>query len=191
MPQPAEDAPIALIVDDDERYRMRLAKALGARGWQASEADDLAGAEAAVHRMRPDLAIIDLRLERASGLHVVARLREIEPEMTVLMLTGYGSIATAVAAMRAGATDYLTKPVDADQILAAYARLRGPAAAAPAPASVPGLDQVAWEHIQRVLNDCGGNISQAARLLGVHRRSLQRKLAKRPLPPAPDEAGRA
>jgi len=112
------------------------------------------------------------------GLELVQRLLQRLPSIQIIVLTGYGSIATATDAIRFGAHDYLTKPTDADQLLAAFDS--GKAPAEPAPDSAPSLARVEWEHIQRVLNDCGGNISQAARALGIHRRSLQRKLAKYP-----------
>jgi len=129
-----------------------------------------------------DLAVIDLRLGGASGIEAVQALRKADAELVILMLTGYGSIATAVGALKAGASDYLTKPADVDQLLAAYERVKAGMPLTIPRSTVPSLDQVEWDHIHRVLQDCGGNISHAARILGVHRRSLQRKLAKRPLP---------
>jgi two-component system response regulator RegA len=175
--------PTVLVVEDDPRLRDRLARAFEARGWRALAAADAATAAAAAADHLLDLAVTDLRLGGDSGVDVVARLRAADPETVILVLTGYGSIASAVAAVRLGAADYLTKPADVDQLLAAYDRARAGAVANPPP-EVPSLDQVEWDHIQRVLADCGGNITHAARLLGVHRRSLQRKLAKRPLPRA-------
>jgi two-component system response regulator RegA len=108
-------------------------------------------------------------------MDVVRALRGLDATLSIIMLTGYGSIATALEAVKCGADDYLSKPVDVDQILAAFSGARQPAAA-----TVPSLGRVEWEHIQRVLTDCGGNVSQAAKLLGLHRRSLQRKLSKYP-----------
>ena len=114
---------------------------------------------------------------------MVKSLAEVEPTTVIVVLTGYGSIATALHAVRSGAAHYLTKPADVDEILAAFARAEGPAAEAPpAVGSIPTLARVEWEHINRVLADCEGNVSQAARALGIHRRSLQRKLSKFPLP---------
>jgi two-component system, response regulator RegA len=169
----------ALIVDDDEVFRGRLARGFRLRGWESLEAGDGAAALAAVGEAAPDLAIVDLRMEGESGLDTVRALRAADATLSIVMLTGYGSIATALEAIKCGADHYLTKPVDVDQIVAAFDSLRSGSAAQP-PATVPSLARVEWEHIQRVLADCGGNISQAAKLLGVHRRSLQRKLGKYP-----------
>ena len=120
----------------------------------------------------------------ASGLDAVRALHELDPGTSIVVLTGYGSIATALEAVRLGATHYLTKPADVDEILAAFARVKataaGPEGAAPASAYTPSLARVEWEHINRVLADCDGNVSKAARVLGIHRRSLQRKLSKFP-----------
>jgi two-component system response regulator RegA len=116
-----------------------------------------------------------------SGLDIVRALRGLDSTITIIMLTGYGSIATALEAVKYGADNYLSKPVDVDQIIEAYVNTRQSApAGARLPVSVPSLGRVEWEHIQRVLTDCGGNVSQAAKLLGLHRRSLQRKLSKYP-----------
>jgi two-component system response regulator RegA len=177
-----------LVVDDDARYRDRLVRAFEDRGWRASGAADHPQALAIAQERFLELAIVDLRLATGSGLSLIATLNEADPDTILLMLTGFGSIATAVSAVRMGAADYLVKPADADQILAAYARARGThGSSTPAASHLGGpvltLDQLAWEHIQRTLSECDGNISHAARLLGVHRRSLQRKLQKRPLPP--------
>ena len=140
----------------------------------------------------PEYAIVDLRLGSRSGLEVVRALVDLDPATAIVVLTGYGSIATALEAVRLGATHYLTKPADVDEVLAAFARGAGETTALPdaatssssadAPESTPTLARVEWEHINRVLADCGGNVSQAARILGIHRRSLQRKLAKYPTP---------
>jgi len=123
----------------------------------------------------PELALVDLRLPGESGLSVVRDLKALDSSTVVVVLTGYGSIATAVESMKLGAASYLTKPANADQIVAAFDGTQ------PADdAQVPSLARVEWEHIQRILADCGGNVSQAARVLNIHRRSLQRKLSKRP-----------
>ena len=162
-------------------FRTRLCRALELRGWEAHAAASGAEALAIARATAPDLAIVDLRMTGESGLDVVRSLRELDATVTILMLTGWGSIATALEAVRQGADHYLTKPVDVDQILAAFQGSRQtPPDDAPPPATVPSLARVEWEHIQRVLTDCGGNVSQAAKLLGLHRRSLQRKLAKYP-----------
>jgi two-component system response regulator RegA len=124
---------------------------------------------------------VDLRLASDSGIDVVCGLRELDSTSFIMMLTGYGSIATALEAVRHGADHYLTKPVDADQIILAFKTGRSIAgASSPGVGAVPSLARVEWEHIQRVLTDCEGNVSQAAKLLGIHRRSLQRKLLKYP-----------
>jgi two-component system, response regulator RegA len=171
----------ALIVDDDERYRVRLCQAFALRGWEAFGAADGAAARDLAVEVAPDLAIVDLRLPGESGIDIVRQLRELDATVSIIMLTGYGSIATAIEAVKCGADHYLTKPVDVDQILAAFQTIRDrPGTDARPPTSVPSLARVEWEHIQRVMADCGGNISQSAKLLGMHRRSLQRKLSKDP-----------
>ncbi len=153
-------------------------RALAARGFDASGAGDYDEAMSAARRDSPELAVVDLRLPGRSGLELVRDLKQLDSATNVIVLTGYGSIATAVESVRLGASTYLTKPADADQVLAAFERADGEAT--PPPAQVPSLARVEWEHIQRVLADCDGNVSQAARLLGIHRRSLQRKLMKHP-----------
>ena len=177
----SKEKPAALVVDDDEVFRQRLCRAFQLRGWEAHEAGGAAQALAAAREFGPDLAVVDLRMPGESGLDIVRALRGLDATISIIMLTGWGSIATALEAVKLGADDYLSKPVDVDQIIAAYAGARqiGPSDARPSN-SVPSLGRVEWEHIQRVLTDCGGNVSQAAKLLGVHRRSLQRKLSKYP-----------
>jgi len=167
-----------LVVDDDEAFRSRLVKALQGRRLEAHGAGSADEALKLAASMLPHAAVVDLRMPGTSGLDLVPELAARCPGIQIVVLTGYGSIATAVEAVRRGAFNYLTKPLDADQILAAFER-RG-AAAAPLPLETPSLARVEWEHIQRTLHDCDGNISQAARKLGLHRRSLQRKLAKLP-----------
>ncbi len=170
-----------LIVDDDEAFRSRLARALGERGFDTrlaangEEALRLAAADS------PEQAIVDLRMPGLSGLDVVRALIEIDPTTRILVLTGYGSIATALTATRLGAVDYLSKPADADQIVAALQGGAETSEETPEAGEVPSLARVEWEHINRVLQSCGGNVSQAAKALGLHRRSLQRKLAKHPV----------
>jgi two-component system response regulator RegA len=177
-----------LIVEDDDVLRGRLARALRGRGFEVREAGDATSASDLARREAPAYALVDLRLQGASGLEVVAELSRLDPTTVIVVLTGYGSIATALEAVRLGATHYLTKPADVDEILAAFGRGEpppdGPPSDGPPPASAatPTLARVEWEHINRVLADCGGNVSEAARRLGIHRRSLQRKLAKFPRP---------
>lgn len=172
----AEARPSLLLVDDDAVYRERLARALAARGCEVRTA---ASAEEAIHLAEddsPELAVLDLRMPGASGLELLARLKALDPTTQVLILTGYGSISTAMEAVRAGASNYLTKPVDVDQILASFDH-DGEAPGSPGP-ETPSLALVEWEHLQRVLSDCSGNLSEAARRLGLHRRSLQRKCSR-------------
>ena len=175
------DRRTVLVVDDDDMFRERVVRALQARGLDAGGARDYDEAMAAARAESPELALVDLRLPGRSGLDLVRDLKAHDATTRVVVLTGYGSIATAVESVRLGATTYLTKPVDADQIVAAFDRGAAPAEGE-LPVSVPSLARVEWEHINRVLADCGGNVSQAARLLGIHRRSLQRKLSKDPGP---------
>ena len=164
-----------LVVDDDEPFRSRLARSLAARGFDVAGAASAQEALELARSFRPQRAVIDLRLTDASGLDVLGELKRELPALASIVLTGYGSIATALEAVRRGALDYLTKPVDADDVLRAFS-----ADGEEVAESVPSLHRVEWEHIQRVLADCDGNVSQAARLLGIHRRTLQRKLATRP-----------
>ena len=167
-----------LIVDDDEPFRLRLVRAMCDRGFDASGAADAESAMSMARSGSPELALVDLRLPGESGLELVKELKALDPATTVVVLTGYGSIATAVESMKIGAASYLTKPADADQIVAAFDGVRPPD-----DADTPSLARVEWEHIQRVLADCGGNVSEAARRLHIHRRSLQRKLFKAPTSP--------
>lgn len=166
-----------LLVDDDERLRERLALALQQRGLRVLTADGPVMARSIARATPVDLAVVDLKMPGGSGMALVAELREAHPAVQIVVLTGYGSIATAVDAIRLGAVNYLTKPADADMVLAAFDREPG---ATSESYEAPSLARTEWEHIQRVLEDCGGNISQAARKLGMHRRTLQRKLATRP-----------
>lgn len=171
-----------LIVDDDEIFRTRLCRAFRERGFDVADA---ANAPDAIQKAsaRPARAVVDLRLAEHSGLEVIQRIKESSPETSVVMLTGYGSIATALEAVRLGACNYVTKPADADEILAAFETEPGAApllARSRGARSAPTLARAEWEHIQRILSDCGGNITHAAGLLGIPRRSLQRKLGKYP-----------
>lgn len=168
-----------LLVDDDERLRERLAEAFRDRGYEVTSAPNHAAALDLARSGPVDRAVVDLRMPGPNGLVVVQDLLAIHPQMLIVVVTGYGSIATAVEAMRLGARDYLTKPAHADQILAAFEV--EPEAPEDVEFQVPSLAKVEREHIERVLQDCNGNISKAARTLGMHRRSLQYKLAKFPV----------
>ena len=181
----ARDKLSIMVVDDDEVFRIRLCRAFEDRGWEALACADGETALRTAESSLPDLALIDLRLVGMNGLDVVKELRERDLAGSIIMLTGYGSIATAITATKLGADHYLSKPSDADQILEAYRKIQAEEAdgrdGEPGlTTQVPSLARVEWEHIQRVLADCEGNISQAAKLLGLHRRSLQRKLSKYP-----------
>ncbi len=165
-----------LVVDDDETFRTRAVRAFRERGYEAVGVSDHPSAVEVARQESPELALIDLKLPGESGLAVLRELKQIDPATIIVVLTGYGSIATAVESIKLGAVGYLTKPADADQILAAFDGSRTPDGT-----EVPSLARVEWEHIQRVLADFDGNVSQAARALGIHRRSLQRKLAKYPV----------
>jgi two-component system response regulator RegA len=171
-------SPTLLVVEDDDQLRERLSRAFRDRGFFTVAA---ASVEAALLQVEdaPEYAVVDLRIGEESGLVVLRALLANDPATRVVMLTGFGSIATAVEAMRLGATHYLTKPADADEILAALRRGEGQEPEPPAD-DPPSLARTEWEHINRVLVSVSGNISEAARRLGLHRRSLQRKLAKYP-----------
>lgn len=178
LPKPDPKLPKILVCDDDQIFRRRLVRALASRGYETIEATTPAEAIGFARRFKPQRAVLDLRMPQMGGLDLLQELIEIDVDIDVVILTGYGSIATAVEAVHRGAIDYLTKPADADQILASFDRDAD--YLPPAAAGQPSLARVEWEHIQRILSDCDGNISQAARRLGIHRRSLQRKLAKMP-----------
>lgn len=168
-----------LLLDDDSALLTRLGQALSSRGFTVTLTDNVADATAYARKKAPAFAVLDLRLLDGSGLSVVEALRNVRPDSKIVMLTGYGNIATAVAAVKAGAVDYLSKPADADEIVSALLAIEGE----PREAPVQGLmtpDRVRWEHIQRVFEQCGHNVSETARRLNMHRRTLQRILAKRP-----------
>ncbi len=168
-----------LVVDDDDRLRERLGAALAERGYHVLAAIDHPSAVAHARAHTVDRATVDLRMPGNHGLVVVSDLVALQPAIEIVVLTGYGSIATAVEAIRLGARNYLAKPAHADQILAAFESR--PNAGGDLAYEVPTLARLEREHIERVLRDCGGNVSQAARVLGMHRRSLQYKLAKFPV----------
>jgi two-component system response regulator RegA len=173
------EQPLLLILEDDDRLRERLARAFVARGFEVTTAATLRAAEVCVEQESPELALLDLRVPDGNPLDFITHLRKLDPATRIVVLTGYGSIATAIEAVRRGATHYLTKPADTDEILMAFDREKGPHDIA-ADSRPMSLDRVEWEHINRVLQDCQGNVSETARVLGLHRRSLQRKLAKYP-----------
>jgi two-component system, response regulator RegA len=166
-----------LLVDDDDTFRSVLARALARRGFEVRTAADVPDALRLVSESPPSHAVVDLRMPGASGLELVEALRRQSPDARIVVLTGYASIATAVSAMKLGATHYLAKPADADQIVAAFGD--GPPLLSVEEAARPlSVDRLEWEHIQRVLGENDGNISATARALGMHRRTLQRKLGK-------------
>ena len=169
-----------LIVDDDDAFRERLSKAFARRDYDVRSAANKEQALASARDDSPELAIVDLRLAGEWGLHVVRELLDIDPGTRIVVLTAYGSIATALEAVRLGAVNYLTKPASVVEIERAFQQ-KDADAVEPPPAEVPSLARTEWEHINRVLTECDGNIRQAARLLGLHRRTLQRKLAKFPV----------
>lgn len=190
MSEGEHDAQTLLIIDDDDVFRTHVSRAFERRGYEVWKAADVGEGLELAREHAPERVLLDLRMPGGSGLDLLQALLEVDPATNVVMLTGYGSIATALEAVRRGATHYLTKPADVDEILAAFARkdlppdaeLPPPPAEDAPEATTPSLARVEWEHIQRVLTDCGGNITQAAKRLGIHRRSLQRKLQKYPVP---------
>ncbi|HSB95427.1 MAG TPA: response regulator transcription factor [Spongiibacteraceae bacterium] len=170
-----------LVVDDDQSFCQVLQRALGRRGLQVICAHDLASASTLVQQHRPRRALIDLKLADGSGLHVISTLKLLQPDIAIVMLTGYSSIATAVEAVKRGANNYLCKPVSVDEILDAFTVVDD-IAAAPSAATQPlSVERLEWEHIQKILLEHAGNVSATARALGMHRRTLQRKLQKRPV----------
>lgn len=166
-----------MVMDDDAPLRTRLGRALEARGFVVTLVGSIAEAMDSIRASPPAFAVLDMRLEDGNGLKVVEALRELRPDSRAVMLTGYGAIATAVAAVKAGAADYLSKPADADDVVKALLALKDET---PAPPENPmSADRVRWEHIQRVYELCNHNVSETARRLNMHRRTLQRILAKR------------
>lgn len=165
-----------LLLDDDQALRTRLGRALETRGFEVRVASSVAEASTLLREALPAFAVLDMRLEDGNGLKVVEQIRERREDARIVMLTGYGAIATAVAAVKAGAVDYLSKPADADDVVKALMATGD----APEPPENPmSADRVRWEHIQRVYELCDHNVSETARRLGMHRRTLQRILAKR------------
>lgn len=175
-----ESLALMLIVDDDETFRRVLTRAMQRRGFEVMTAENVESAILLANEQAPEYAIIDLKMQGASGLELVKHLHQLDAETRMVVLTGYASIATAVEAIKLGATHYLAKPANADEIVAAFARTEGDAELIvnEQPLSV---DRLEWEHIQRVLQEYEGNISATARALKMHRRTLQRKLGKYPV----------
>jgi two-component system, response regulator RegA len=173
---PGQDRSL-LIVDDDRPFLARLARAMEGRGFLVDTAESVEEAIAKVKATAPAFAVIDMRLGDGNGLDVVSAIREKRQDARMIILTGYGNIATAVTAVKLGAVDYLSKPADADEIYGAL--LRRPDEKAELPENPMSADRVRWEHIQRVYEMCDRNVSETARRLNMHRRTLQRILAKR------------
>ena len=177
-PRPiAGDGPPLLLVDNDAPLRRTLQRAFERRSLRVFAAESVKEALYLAHTIRPELAVLDLRLEDGSGIELVKRLRDLHPKIRIVILTGYGNIATAVAAVKAGAVDYLAKPADADEVLRALL-VRAPGLP-PTPENPMSASRVRWEHIQRVFEQCSHNKSETARRLSMHRRTLQRVLSKR------------
>ncbi len=164
-----------LVVDDDRTFCNALGGALRRRGFKVVTAHNHADGLAEANAWKPSRAVVDLRMPGPNGIQTVASLVERHPDLAIVVLTGYGSIVSAIEAIKAGAVHYLTKPASVEEILAAFERTEPVAELA---VEVPALEHVEWEHLQRVLTECEGNVSEAARRLGMHRRSLQRKLAR-------------
>jgi two-component system response regulator RegA len=166
-----------LLVDDDAPLRRSMTRALERRGFQVLAAESLAEAKEHAHSIKPEFAVLDMRLAESSGLDLVHTLRTLRPDVRIVIVTGYGNIAAAVVAIKAGAVDYLAKPVDADDVVNAL--LRSDQGLPPPPDNPMSADRVRWEHIQRVFEQCNRNVSETARRLNMHRRTLQRILNKR------------
>ncbi len=177
-PAPNE-RPTLLLVDDDVTFCSVLSRALEKRGFAVTIAHSVEEATPLAQASPPEYAVVDLKMAGASGLTLIRTLHELDPATRIVVLTGYASIATAVEAIKLGATQYLSKPANADEIVAAFGHLASPEI--PLNAQPPSVERVEWEHIQRVLQENQGNISATARALNMHRRTLQRKLAKRPV----------
>jgi two-component system response regulator RegA len=173
---PPEDNTL-LIVDDDKAFLQRLARAMEARGFAVDAAGSVEEGLASLKRRPPAFAVVDMRLDDGNGIDVIAALKEVRPESRAVVLTGYGNIATAVTAVKIGAVDYLAKPADADDVYNALTA--SPNDKALPPENPMSADRVRWEHIQRVYELCNRNVSETARRLNMHRRTLQRILAKR------------
>ena len=165
-----------LIVEDDKSFLQRLARAMETRGFAVTTAETVADGLSQLEAVSPAFAVVDMRLEDGNGIEVISALKRCRPDARAIILTGYGNIATAVNAVKLGAVDYLAKPVDADDVAAALLALDG--RRAEPPANPMSADRVRWEHIQRIYELCGRNVSETARRLNMHRRTLQRILGK-------------
>jgi len=189
LPQATLARPL-LLVDDDPTFVRVLARAMSSRGFEVITASNFDEARALTRRHQPRYCVLDLKLGEENGLRLIPELHMLVPDLRILLLTGYASIATAVEALKRGAHDYLAKPVDADAVVRAL--LDGDNVdldendPPDAPEQPLALRRLEWEHIQRVLTECDGNISETARRLGMHRRTLQRKLSKHPVRERPD-----
>ena len=166
-----------LIVEDDKSFVQRLARAMETRGFEVTTAESVSDGLLQVERVAPAFAVVDMRLGDGNGLDVISALKQRRPDARAIILTGYGNIATAVNAVKIGAVDYLAKPADADDVVAALLAHEG--RKADPPEHPMSADRVRWEHIQRIYELCGRNVSETARRLNMHRRTLQRILAKR------------
>jgi two-component system, response regulator RegA len=166
-----------LIVEDDKSFLQRLARAMEGRGFEVTTAESVADGLLQVERSAPAFAVVDMRLGDGTGIDVIAAIKQRRPDARAIVLTGYGNIATAVNAVKIGAVDYLAKPADADDVVAALLAIEG--RKADPPEHPMSADRVRWEHIQRIYELCGRNVSETARRLNMHRRTLQRILAKR------------
>ncbi|MDH5731224.1 MAG: response regulator transcription factor [Gammaproteobacteria bacterium] len=174
-----DNQPSLLLVDDDEIFCHVLSRALEKRGYHVQTAHNTPDAIKLAELEPPEFAVVDLNMPGPSGLTLVKALKELDEHTTIIVLTGYASIVTAVEAIKLGATHYLTKPADADDVVKAFDRVEGDSDA-PISTKPMSVNRVEWEHIQKVLAACDGNISAAARELNMHRRTLQRKLKKKP-----------
>ncbi|MGI9367015.1 MAG: ActR/PrrA/RegA family redox response regulator transcription factor [Rhizobiaceae bacterium] len=175
--QLSDVAPNLLLVDDDRPFLQRLARAMESRGFKVTTAETVSDGIAHVNSQLPDYCVVDMRLDDGNGLDVVGVLQDKQADTRVVVLTGYGNIATAVTAVKLGAIDYLAKPADADDVFSAL--MQNPEDKADPPENPMSADRVRWEHIQRVYELCDRNVSETARRLNMHRRTLQRILAKR------------
>jgi two-component system response regulator RegA len=177
LPEVPQAERTLLIVEDDKSFLQRLARAMEARGFEVRTAESVGDGLQEVEKSAPAFAVVDMRLGDGNGLDVIVALKQRRPDARAIILTGYGNIATAVNAVKIGAVDYLSKPADADDVVAALLALEG--RKADPPEHPMSADRVRWEHIQRIYELCGRNVSETARRLNMHRRTLQRILAKR------------